>query len=114
MLEILVAFTVPWVAFLWAVHKFFDDHILGTKIALAGVSTAVAGLLGMLMDIQQFQAECTVQSIVHGMTLPCQVPGAYEILVPALGMAVALNAGVVAAGIAVTFYRLGRLKQPSL
>ena len=83
MLEILVVFTVPWLAFLWAVHKFFDDHILGTNIALAGALTAEAGLLAVGMDVERFQAKCTIQSMVHNMTLPCKmVPGAYEILVP--------------------------------
>jgi hypothetical protein len=114
MLEILVAFTVPWVAFLWAVDKFVDDYILGTKIAFAGAFTAEAGLLVALMDIQRFQAECTVQAIVHSVTLPCKVPSAYEVLVPALYVATALNAGIVVAGTVLSFYRLVKqLKQHS-
>jgi hypothetical protein len=109
MLELLVVFTVPFVAFLWAVHKFFDDHTLGARIAAVGMSIAVAGMLVALMDIERFQAECTIQSIVHNVTLPCKVvPNAYRVLVPALYVATALNAGVVVAGVAISFYRLGR------
>jgi len=107
MLEILIVFVVPLVAFLWAVHKLFDDHYLGTVIAAAGTLTAEAGLLAAIMDFERFQAECTIQSMVHNMTLPCKmVPGAYEILVPVLVVAIALNAGVAAIGIALTFHRL--------
>jgi hypothetical protein len=115
MLEILVVFTVPLVAFMWAVHKFFDDHFLGAIIAAVGASTAEAGLLVVAMDVERFQAECTIQSMVHGVTLPCKmVPGAYEILVPVLVVAILLNAGIVAASATLSFYRLvKRLKQHS-
>jgi hypothetical protein len=115
MLEILVALTVPLVAFLWAVRKFFDDPTLGAEIALAGALTAEAGLLVAGMDVERFQAECTIQSMVHGVTLPCKVvPGAYEILVPVLVVATLLNAGIAAIGIALTFHRLVKqLKQHS-
>ena len=115
MLEILVVFTVPLVAFLWAVYKFFDDHLLGAKIAAVGMSTAAAGLLVVLMDVERFQAECTIRSIVYNVTLPCKmVPGAYEVLIPILFVAIALNAVVVATGATLTFYRLvKRLRQHS-
>jgi hypothetical protein len=107
MLEILVAFTVPFVAFMWAVHKFFDDHFLGAIIAAVGAFTAEAGLLVVGMDVERFQAECTIQSMVHNVTLPCKmVPGAYEILVPVLVVAALLNAGIVAASATLSFYRL--------
>jgi hypothetical protein len=115
MLEILVVFTVPLVALMWAVRKFFDDHMLGAEIALAGALTATAGLLATGMDVERFQVECTIQSMMHGVTLPCKmVPSAYEILVPVLAVAILLNAGVAAIGIALTFYRSAKqLRQRS-
>ena len=115
MLEFLVVFTVPWVAFLWAVNKLFDDQFLGAVIATAGAVTAEAGLLVVLMDVERFRAECTIQSIVHGVTLPCEVvPGAYEILVPTLVVATLLNAGVILVGAILLFYRsVKHLKQHS-
>ena len=107
MLEILIVFVVPLVAFLWAVHKLFDDHYLGTVIAAAGTLTAEAGLLAAIMDFERFQAECTIQSMIHNMTLPCKmVPGSYEILIPVLVIATLLNAGVVATGATVSSYKL--------
>jgi hypothetical protein len=111
MLEFLIVFTVPLVAFLWAVHKLFEDHYLGVVIASAGALTAEAGLLVVLVDVERFRAECTIQSMLHNMALPCDmVPGAYEILVPVLAVATLLNAGVIVAGIALSFYRSA--KQP--
>jgi hypothetical protein len=97
------------------VHKLFDDHFLGATIAGAGAVTAEAGLLAVIMDFERFQAECTIQSIVHNVTLPCDmVPIAYEILIPVLAIATLLNAGVMAAGIALILYRpVKQLKQRS-
>jgi hypothetical protein len=107
MLEILVIFTVPLVAFMWAVRKFLDDHFLGAIIAAVGAFTAEAGLLAVGMDVERFQAECIIQSMVHNVTLPCKmVPGAYEILVPVLVVATLLNAGIVATSATLSFYRL--------
>jgi hypothetical protein len=109
MLEIVIVFAVPLVAFMWAVHKFFDDHYLGAVIAGAGATTAEAGLLVVAMDFERFQAWCTIQSMIHNVTLPCRmVPGSYEILIPVLVIATLLNAGVVAAGAAVSLYRSAR------
>ncbi len=113
MLELLVAFAVPLVAFAWAVHRLFDDHFLGVVIASAGASTALAGLLMVLLDVERFRTECTIQSMVHNVTLPCDaVPGAYEILVPTLAVATLLNAGVILAGAVLLLYRtVKQLKQ---
>jgi hypothetical protein len=113
MLEFWIAFTVPLAAFLLAAYKFFEDHMLGACIATVGALAAEAGLLVVGMDFERFRVECTIQSMIHNVALPCDTfPGAYEIIIPVLVIAVVLNAVVMLAGIALTFLRLANhLKQ---
>ena len=47
--------------------------------------------------------------MIHNLALPCgTVPGAYEILIPVLTIAIVLNAVVMVAGIALAFHRLAK------
>ena len=70
-LEILLAFLAPWLALLWAFIKLRDDPLWSIILSVAGAIAGVAGVLIADASIQNMQLECTMRSIIHNVSLPC-------------------------------------------